>query len=419
MISGKTTIVIPVYNGGNYLRSAINTALTQTWRDIETIVVNDGSDDGGVTRDICLSYGERIRYFEKENGGVASALNLALKHMRGEYFSWLSHDDMYRPEKIERQIAALTAAGNPAGICFCDYDVVVEPSGIASPVKLGAIYLAERLVRDVYPLFSLLVHGCSLLAHRSHFERVGLFDESLACTQDVDMWFRMMRGRRQVYLPESLVVTRVHAESGSRTISSFADEVARFVYNGASSLAPDEVRGVFPSPSAFYAKIAGMLWGSGWMGEARLMAGRAEEEIGKEAGGEEKRAAFCRFLSGFVGRVLKDIHIFGCGVYGKRVFSDLTTRGISVAGFIDGDAGKWGTRYCGRPVLSPDAFNGEETSGTLIVVALRTPEVITEQLDAWTRAGYGVCLKQDLDAMLLETPPAMAGLRFLLSSGDR
>ena len=99
------SIVIPVYNGSNYMREAIDSALAQTYERVEVIVVNDGSTDD--TEQIALSYGERIRYFRKENGGVSSALNLGIKEMKGEYFSWLSHDDVYTPDKIEVQIDAL------------------------------------------------------------------------------------------------------------------------------------------------------------------------------------------------------------------------------------------------------------------------------------------------------------------------
>ena len=106
------SIVIPVYNGANYMREAIDSALAQTYSNIEIIVVNDGSNDGGATRDIALSYGDKIRYFEKENGGVSTALNLGIKNMRGKYFSWLSHDDVYLPEKIQVEIDALRKAGD-------------------------------------------------------------------------------------------------------------------------------------------------------------------------------------------------------------------------------------------------------------------------------------------------------------------
>ena len=99
------SIVIPVYNGANYVSEAIESALKQTYKNIEVIVVNDGSTDN--TEKIVKKYGDKIRYFYKENGGVASALNLGIKNMKGEYFSWLSHDNIYYSNKIEIQIEAL------------------------------------------------------------------------------------------------------------------------------------------------------------------------------------------------------------------------------------------------------------------------------------------------------------------------
>ena len=89
------SIVIPVYNGSNYLREAINSALNQTYKNIEIVVVNDGSTDGGLTEQVAKSFGDKIRYFSKENGGCGSALNCGIDAMKGGYFSWLSHDDLY------------------------------------------------------------------------------------------------------------------------------------------------------------------------------------------------------------------------------------------------------------------------------------------------------------------------------------
>ena len=79
------SIIIPVYNGSNYVKEAIDSALAQTYKNIEVIVVNDGSTDN--TEKIVKSYGDKIRYFYKENGGVASALNLAIENSKGEYIS--------------------------------------------------------------------------------------------------------------------------------------------------------------------------------------------------------------------------------------------------------------------------------------------------------------------------------------------
>ncbi len=89
----KVSIIIPVYNGEKYVSLAIESALRQTYSNLEIIVVNDGSTDK--TDKICRSYGNKIRYIKKENGGVSTALNVGIDNMTGEYFSWLSHDDLY------------------------------------------------------------------------------------------------------------------------------------------------------------------------------------------------------------------------------------------------------------------------------------------------------------------------------------
>ena len=98
------SIVIPVYNGSKYLGEAIDSALEQTYKNIEIVVINDGSKDNGKTRAVAKSYGDKIRYYEKENGGVSSALNYAIKMSKGQFISWVSHDDKILPEKIELQI---------------------------------------------------------------------------------------------------------------------------------------------------------------------------------------------------------------------------------------------------------------------------------------------------------------------------
>lgn len=69
------SIIIPVYNGSDYLEEAIESALNQTYKNIEIIVINDGSTDNGATEMIALKYRDQIRYFHKTNGGVSSALN--------------------------------------------------------------------------------------------------------------------------------------------------------------------------------------------------------------------------------------------------------------------------------------------------------------------------------------------------------
>ena len=210
------SIVIPVYNGSDYLREAVDSALAQTYPNVEVLVVNDGSDDGGRTEGIALSYGDGIRYFRKGNGGVASALNLGIREMRGEYFSWLSHDDVYLPRKLEREVAALEKCGRDA-LVYSDYEVIDASSRHVEVFRAGRLSAPQfrmLLITDIP------VNGCTVLVPRRCFEQVGLFDERLKVTQDYDLWFRMARRYPFVHVPEVLLRSRMHAGQGTRRMSS-------------------------------------------------------------------------------------------------------------------------------------------------------------------------------------------------------
>lgn len=204
------SIVIPVYNGSNYMREAIDSALNQTYRNIEVIVVNDGSTDK--TDEIAKSYGNKIRYFSKENGGVSTALNLAIENMKGAYFSWLSHDDMYLPEKIESQINILKDLEDKTTVIYSGYKYIDENNNILNEVKLEKRFSLSELNKPLFSLFHEQLSGCTLLIHVSHFQRVGRFDASLKTTQDYDLWFRILRDGTIHYDINCNVLSRVHGK---------------------------------------------------------------------------------------------------------------------------------------------------------------------------------------------------------------
>ncbi|HEX7957102.1 MAG TPA: glycosyltransferase family 2 protein, partial [Pyrinomonadaceae bacterium] len=114
MSNPTVSVILPVYNGENFLRASVESVLGQTLKDYELIVVDDGSQDS--TPSIAAEYGERLRYVRQENTGVAGAFNHGLRLARGRYISWLSHDDVFLPAKLERQVAAVRreAGDSPA-----------------------------------------------------------------------------------------------------------------------------------------------------------------------------------------------------------------------------------------------------------------------------------------------------------------
>jgi glycosyltransferase involved in cell wall biosynthesis len=225
------SIVIPAYNASNYLAEAIDSALAQTYPNVEIIVVNDGSRDDGATRQIALSYGDKIRYFEKENGGSSSALNMGIANMTGEWFSWLSHDDLYFPTKLEVQIRYIQEKQIPEEelwrhIFFTGADII---DGNGNTVLLCDRKEAERTAAFVDSLTSnapliaepthYLFHGCSCLVHRKAFEEIGVFNENLRLLNDLDIWFRLYAAEYRIhYIPEALVKGRVHGAQVSKSI---------------------------------------------------------------------------------------------------------------------------------------------------------------------------------------------------------
>jgi glycosyltransferase involved in cell wall biosynthesis len=216
----KVSIVIPVYNGSNYLREAIDSALAQTYQNIEIVVVNDGSNDSGATEQIALSYGDKVRYFYKENGGVASALNRAIEEMTGEYFSWLSHDDLYYPNKVAAQIQALYGMDRTTTILYSDHamffdddvEAVKEMSLPATPPEQFRYFITVNNS----------LNGCTLLVPAAAFVECGTFDEKLRTTQDYDLWFKLAKKFKFVHLPEVLVKSRQHFGQGSAHMKSIA-----------------------------------------------------------------------------------------------------------------------------------------------------------------------------------------------------
>jgi glycosyltransferase involved in cell wall biosynthesis len=212
----RVSIVIPVYNGANYLAEAIDSALAQTYGDVEVLVVDDGSRDDGATERIARGYGERIRYIAKPNGGVASALNAGLREMTGEWFCWLSHDDRFLPEKTARQIAF--AREHPkARIIGCDFDLIDERGGVTGEYRMPVLMLRTGI--DVLQHW---VFGCALMIHRSCLEATGSFNdgpfnEANRTTQDLEMWLALVEHHPFQWLPEILAQVRQHAEAGSRT----------------------------------------------------------------------------------------------------------------------------------------------------------------------------------------------------------
>ncbi len=224
------SIIIPVYNGSNYVREAIDSALAQTYPHKEIIVVNDGSTDGGATEEIILSYGDRVQYVKKENGGVSSALNAGIRAMHGEYFSWLSHDDTYMPAKIETQVALLNGSSSENVIVMCANRHIDKNSAPLGKPRFSELPSRETVgwERALSFVMQYSCNGCTLLIPKKAFEECGTFHEGLRYSQDFLMWALLFIHKYSLlYHNDVLVGSRVHDRQLTQTGRSL------FLHDGA------------------------------------------------------------------------------------------------------------------------------------------------------------------------------------------
>ncbi len=392
------SIVIPVYNGANYLREAIDSALAQTYNNFEILVINDGSDDGGNTEAAALSYGDRIRYFAKENGGVATAVNLGIREMRGEYFSWLSHDDLYASDKLAVQIQALRDRGLCEAVVYSDFDYLDMDSGRVTSSQWLKQYPQQCMENSIFPVLYGLIHGCSLLIHRSHFQRIGVFDESLLTTQDYDLWFRLLYDQRSVFVPRSLVCGRLHPEQGSHTMSRrLVRESANFFLRTVRTLSAEKICSIWGHPALLFFRI---LWQLQSYGTADIYEKLKMEYRSMNIPETARRQmnAFHAWFNNLRGGTRK-VCIFGGGIYGSQLRMMLSCFDIAVDCYSDNDPKLWGTFIWGIPCISPDQLLTLKED-MLVLAALRSPEPVIDQL---RRMGCPhVAAKQTIDNVLFQ-----------------
>lgn len=209
------SIIIPVFNGEKYLEKAIQSCINQTYKNIEIIVVDDGSNDN--TSLISKKFENKIKYFYKDNGGVSSALNLGIEKSIGEYISWLSHDDFYLENKIFDEIKILSE-NNRNAIVFSNYNIVNKNSKIVRKIDFS-----KRLDLSYFPQYLLIytqsLNGCAMLIPKMMFDKYGLFNVNLKYTQDYEKWYELI-GEEFIYNNNFVTCYRIHEDQGSQLYSN-------------------------------------------------------------------------------------------------------------------------------------------------------------------------------------------------------
>lgn len=219
----KVSIVVPFYNC-QYINQALDSLVNQTYKDIEIIVVNDGST---LYSEKIIPYLDKIKYIEKENGGTASALNMGIKNATGHYICWLSSDDMFYPEKTEVQLDFMKQ--NNSFFSYTSYycmnengEITTKSLGVNPPNRLELIKAMSRVN---------IINGCSIMVDKRVFNLTGVFDEKLRYAHDYDLWIRIVQKFDVHHVSQPLLLYRVHNQMGSLKYAAKIQQETLMVVN--------------------------------------------------------------------------------------------------------------------------------------------------------------------------------------------
>ena len=202
----QVSVIIPTYNYARFLPNAIDSALAQTFREYEIIVVDDGSTDN--TADVAKRYAGQIRYHHQENRGLSGARNAGCRLASGELFAFLDADDEWNREKLERQVAVMDAS--PELGLVSTYMRFMDADRKALPGRKPAIVPGETLI-DIIERGT--AAPSSFMVRRACFEAAQGFDEQLTAMEDLDFCLRLARHSPIKHIHEELGLYRVHGPS--------------------------------------------------------------------------------------------------------------------------------------------------------------------------------------------------------------
>jgi len=211
----KVSVIIPSYNHERFVGHAIESVLDQTLADIELIVVDDASTDSSL--EVANSFHDpRLSVMvQPGNFGMSAAINAGLSVATAPYIAVMGSDDVFRPQKLELQVAILDATPDVA-VVFSQVDVIDENGGpyVNQQETPAALFQASNRSRHRWLAYMFQHGNClchpSSLMRRSCFDEVGCYDERLVQLQDFDMWLRVLARSEIFILSESLVQYRWH-----------------------------------------------------------------------------------------------------------------------------------------------------------------------------------------------------------------
>lgn len=218
------SVIIVVYNGEEYIEEAIESVLNQTYKDIELVIADDGSTDS--TRKIVEKY-EDVVYVYQENKGEGSARNLGIEASKGEYLAFLDADDLYEPDKIEKQLKILLE-NNDIDVVYNDLKVVDENLNYLNILKSEGVYeKREDLLANI--IYRQVIQGPICMMMRRKCIKDIKWSEDLVYTVDYEYVMKLAFKYNFKYLEEPLYIYRRHGNNLSNKHNATVEEEIKII----------------------------------------------------------------------------------------------------------------------------------------------------------------------------------------------
>jgi glycosyltransferase involved in cell wall biosynthesis len=213
-------VIIPTYNSGNYFKETLQSVLRQTLPPDEVLVNDDGSSDG--TPELAESYGPPVRVFRRSGQRQSASRNFAATQTACEWIAFLDHDDLWEPNKLEKQMEELRR--NPgADLCYSARVTFEEENGLFRRNKVFSVPQPERIRESLYRNTTFLPG--SVVIRRATYLAAGGFNPALRYVEDWDLWLRLLHsGVRFAACPEPLLITRYHGNNLSNNALAALEE---------------------------------------------------------------------------------------------------------------------------------------------------------------------------------------------------
>jgi glycosyltransferase involved in cell wall biosynthesis len=205
----RVSVVIPTYNHARWVGAAVRSVAAQRFRDLEIIVVDDGSTDD--TARVVHDTGVPLRYIRQSNRGLSGARNTGVDAAHGRLVGFLDADDLWLPDKLSLQVPVLDARAE-AAIVYADAIFWDEPAGRARGTHAARHrHPSGRILAAV--LHDNPISSPTPLVRRAALVQAGGFDESLRACEDWDMWIRIARRAEIHCIERPLAVYRLHGDN--------------------------------------------------------------------------------------------------------------------------------------------------------------------------------------------------------------